>query len=224
MVLPILKTPFKGSLDPVVGLRAPTARVKGPLPLLVFFTNKQLGLAKNLGLSLKDMHIKEHAEFITVTCLERKHILNEDRFKDIIIDSLSFLGRTKRVCIYGFVIMSNHFHLIWQMVDDHIREEVQRDFLKYTGQQILKQLRNEKSEMLKELLVQTKDRKYQVWNRNSLGIPLWSPSVFNQKLEYIHNNPIKARLCKYPEDYKYSSADFYDKNEKDWGFLVHHEG
>jgi len=190
----------------------------------VFFTNKQLGLAKNLGLSLKDMHIKEHAEFITVTCLERKHILNEDRFKDIIIDSLSFLGRTKRVCIYGFVIMSNHFHLIWQMVDDHIREEVQRDFLKYTGQQILKQLRNEKSEMLKELLVQTKDRKYQVWNRNSLGIPLWSPSVFNQKLEYIHNNPIKARLYKYPEDYKYSSADFYDKNEKDWGFLVHHEG
>jgi len=47
----------------------------------VFFTNKQLGQAKNLGLSLKDMHIKEHAEFITVTCMERKHILKEDRFK-----------------------------------------------------------------------------------------------------------------------------------------------
>ncbi len=130
----------------------------------------------------------------------------------------------KRICVYGFVIMSNHIHLIWQMIGDHKREEVQRDFLKYTGQQILKHLRNEKSELQKELLVQAKDRKYQVWERNSRGIPLWSPGVFNQKLEYIHYNPVKAGLCKYPEDYKYSSAGFYEKDEKDWEFLVHHEG
>ena len=110
------------------------------------------------------------------------------------------------------------------MTGDHKREEVQRDFLKYTGQQILKHLRNEKAEMQKELLVQAKDRKYQVWERNSLGVPLWSPGVFGQKLEYIHYNPVKAGLCKYPEDYKYSSASFYEKSEKDWEFLVHHMG
>ncbi len=170
------------------------------------------------------MYAKKHAEFITITCLEWKHILKEDRFKDIIIDSLSFLCRAKRINLYSFVIMSNHFHLIWQMIGDHKREEVQRDFLKYTGQQILKHLRNENSELQKELLVQAKDRKYQVWQRNSLGVPLWSPGVFNQKLEYIHYNPVKAGLCKHPEDYRYSSACFYEKNEKDWDFLVHHEG
>ncbi len=170
------------------------------------------------------MYAKEHAEFITVTCLEWKHILKEDRFKDIITASLSFLSNAKRISVYGFVIMSNHFHLIWQMIGDHKREEVQRDFLKYTGQQILKHLRNEKSELQKELLVQAKDRKYQVWERNSLGVPLWSSGVFNQKLEYIHYNPVKAGLCKYPEDYRYSSARFYEKNKNDWDFLVHHEG
>lgn len=166
---------------------------------------------------------KEHAEFLTVTCLEWTHVLQEDRFKDIVIDSLRFLSKEERIKVYGFVIMSNHFHLLWQMLGDHKREDVQRDFLKFTGQQILKILRNENSEMQKELLVQAKDRKYQVWERNSLGVPLWSPEVFWQKLEYIHYNPLKAGLCEYPEDYKYSSAKFYLRNEKNWDFLVHHE-
>lgn len=104
------------------------------------------------------------------------------------------------------------------------KDDVQRDFLKFTSQHILKVLRNEKSDILEKLLVQFKDRKYQVWGRNSLGVSLWSPEVFWQKLEYIHYNPVKAGLCEYLEDYKYSSARrFYLKNEKDWDFLIHHE-
>ena len=58
---------------------------------------------------------KEHAEFLTVTCLEWTHVLQEDRFKDIVIDSLRFLSEEERIKVYGFVIMSNHFHLISQM-------------------------------------------------------------------------------------------------------------
>jgi putative transposase len=81
-----------------------------------------------------------------------------------------------------------------------------------------------KSELLGELLVNAKDRKYQVWERNSLSVPLWTPKVFEQKLDYIHNNPVQAGLCKFPEDYNYSSAQFYERNEKDWVFLTHHEG
>ena len=54
---------------------------------------------------------KEHPEFQTVTCLEWKPILKEDRFKDIIMNSLSFLSKENRIIIYAFAIMSNHFHL-----------------------------------------------------------------------------------------------------------------
>jgi putative transposase len=167
---------------------------------------------------------KEHPEFITVTCLEWKPLLEEDRYKDVITNSLDFLTTQKRILVYGFVIMSNHFHLIWQMLGDHLCEEVQRDFLKFTGQQILKLLRNENSSMTQDVLVNAKDRKRQVWERNSLSIPVWSASVFKEKLEYIHYNPVKAGLCQYPEHYKYSSARFYELNEKNWHFLTHHEG
>jgi putative transposase len=114
------------------------------------------------------MQTKQYPEFITITCLEWKAILLEERFKDIIIDSLTFLTNENRITVYAFVILNNHFHMIWQMLGDHKRDEVQRDFLKYTSQQILKLLRNEDSPLLNDLLVGARDRKYQVWERNSL--------------------------------------------------------
>ncbi len=92
----------------------------------------------------QENQVKQYADFITVTCLEWNPILEEDRLKDIIVESLSFLSKSKRVNVFAFVIMSNHFHLIWQMLADNERENVHRDFLKYTSQQILKILRNEK--------------------------------------------------------------------------------
>jgi putative transposase len=52
---------------------------------------------------------------------------------------------------------------------------------------------------------------------------LFSPGVFKQKLEYIHNNPVKARLCKYPEQYYYSSAKFYHSGVDDFGIITHYE-
>ena len=167
------------------------------------------------------IYSKHHPDFTTITCLKWNPILEDDRHKEIIINSLRFLTKESRAVIYGFVIMMNHFHLIWQIMGEHDRGDVQRDFLKFTGQQILKNFRNENSLKLKDLFVQAKDRKYQVWERNSLSIPLWTPKVLLQKLEYIHNNPIRAGLCKESEDYKYSSARFYLCNEKDWGFLQH---
>jgi REP element-mobilizing transposase RayT len=167
---------------------------------------------------------KDYPDFITATCLEWKHLLAEDRFKDIIIHSLQFLIQERRITLYAFVIMNNHFHLVWHVMGDHKREEVQRDFLKFTSQRILHALRNEKSSMLDELLVNAKDRKYQVWERNSLSIPIWSRSVMYQKLAYIHDNPVRAGLCKLETDYKYSSARFYYDGDLKWSFLVHVEG
>jgi len=167
---------------------------------------------------------KQYAEFITVTCLDWQPVLSDDRMKDIIVQSLSYLSKVHRLSVYAFVIMSNHFHVLWQVLGDHQRSAVQRDFLKYTSQRILKLMKNEDSPVLADLLVNAKDRKYQLWQRNSLGIPVWSDKVLWQKLAYIHDNPVKAGLCKRAEDYLYSSAAFYWSADKRWDFLVHVDG
>ncbi len=70
------------------------------------------------------VYAKQHAEFLTVTCLEWKHVLREDRFKDVITGSLLFLTMVNRVSVYVFVIMPNHFHLIWQVMADHQRKRL----------------------------------------------------------------------------------------------------
>jgi putative transposase len=127
--------------------------------------------------------------------------------------------KNKRIKVYAFVLMDNHFHLIWKIQNGFKREDVQRDFLRFTSQQILKNFRNENIEILSKIEVNLKDRKYQIWQRNSLSIELRSQKVYEQKLNYIHANPVKSGLVLLEEDYKYSSAGFYILNENKWDFL-----
>jgi putative transposase len=77
--------------------------------------------------------------------------------------------------------------------------------------------------VLSHFKVNAKDRMYQFWERNALSIELRTDKVFQQKLDYIHYNPVKAGVCCLPEAYKYSTAKFYETNIDDWGFITHYQ-
>ena len=166
------------------------------------------------------MHPKEHPSFITVTCLEWHPLLANDNVKDIIINSLRFLVSENRVVVYAFVIMNNHFHLLWQITSANMCSVI---FLNLPASIFFYMLKNN-TEMIDRLTGNAKDRKRQVWERNSLSISLWSSVVLLQKLNYIHQNPVRAGLVKEACDYKYSSAGFYINQEKQWEFLTHYAG
>lgn len=166
------------------------------------------------------MYEEHFPEFITVTCYEWLSLISASTEKEIILQSLQFLTDQKKITIYAFVLMDNHFHLIWRIKQGYKRADIQRDFLHYTAKEILRNLRAKNAVLLEKIEVNLKDRKYQVWQRNSLSIELRSESVYNQKLDYIHNNPVKAGLCSLAEDYKYSSAKYYILNEKNWNFIT----
>ncbi len=162
-----------------------------------------------------------HPQYFTATILDWQHLLKPEKYKDIIIQSLQFLVKEKRIELNAFAIMSNHIHLIWQIQAGHLKENVQRDFLKYTSQTIIRDLELNHAEVLKIFTVNAKDRKYQVWQRNPLSIDLWTKEVYIQKMDYIHYNPVTAKICSYPEQYKYSSAKFYETGEDKFGILTH---
>ena len=65
-----------------------------------------------------------------------------------------------------------------------------------------------------------KNREYQLWKRDALSIELFTDKVFQQKLNYIHNNPLKADMCKFEEDYKYSSANFYNGGKDEFEMIT----
>ena len=168
--------------------------------------------------------ITDYAKFFTATIYEWKPLLAQDKYKEIIIDSLNFLVKDHRIFVYGFVIMNNHIHLIWQMRDPYVLKNVQRDFLKFTAQKIRYDLKDNNPGLLSEFEVNLKDRKYQFWKRNPLSVDLYSLKVTEQNLDYIHQNPVNAGLVDHPTDYLYSSAGFYYFNKSEYTFLSHHEG
>jgi REP element-mobilizing transposase RayT len=166
--------------------------------------------------------VTEYPQFFTATIQEWKKLLEPDKYKDIIIDSFRFLAEDNRIRLNAFVIMSNHIHLIWQMQPLIHPDNVQRDFLKYTAQQIKHDLKKNPPEVLDHFRSDANDRYYQFWKRRALSIELRTDKVYRQKLDYIHWNPVKAGICKLPEEYKYSSALFYETGIDNWGFLSHH--
>ncbi len=175
---------------------------------------------------MSEITFNHHSQFFTATILQWKHLLADDKMKEIIISSLHFLVTEKRIKVYSFIIMPNHIHIIWQIQDGHEKAKVQQSFLKYTAQQMKFLLIKTNAADLAKYKVKASDREYQFWERNALSVDLWSRPVFMQKLNYTHNNPTQPHwnLCQYPEEYKYSSAKFYEKGIDDFVFLTHYLG
>ena len=167
--------------------------------------------------------ITEYPQFFTASIKGHYKLLEHDKYKEIIINSLRFLVEDKRIKLFAFVIMTDHIHLIWQMQPLIHPQHVQRDFLKYTAQQIKNDLQKNTPEILKHFETDANDRNYNFWKRRALSIELRTDKVYQQKLDYIHLNPAKAGICKLPEEYKYSSALFYHTGTDNWGFLTHHQ-
>jgi len=156
--------------------------------------------------------------FWTATINKWQKLLEKDEFKHIILNSFEHLSTFCKLDIFAFVIMPNHIHTIWRTNELNGKESVQGSFLKYTAHMFKKLLSSN------ELIYYYKNsinKNYEFWQRDSLAIHLYTPEIAYQKLDYLHNNPCteKWQLAKDPEDYLYSSASFYEKNESDYSFL-----
>ena len=149
--------------------------------------------------------------------------MQEDSYKQIIIDSLHYLSDKGKINVYAFVIMPNHIHFIWQTNEPNGKESAQGALLKFTAHEFKKRLLKDNPSMLKLFAVKAHNKLYEFWQRDSLAIHLYSRQVAFQKLHYLHNNPLAERwqLCISPENYHYSSARFYETGKDDFGFLKH---
>ena len=166
--------------------------------------------------------------FYTATILNWKKLLEPDKYKDIIIDSLKHLVDKKKIKVYAFVIMRsaaqpNHVHFIWKMLAKNGKEMPHASLMKYTGHQFLEDLRENHPQVLPFFIVDSSTRMHHFWQRNSLPFLLNNEETLVQKLNYIHDNPLQERwgLAEKPEDYRYSSAKFYTTGIDEFKFLTH---
>ena len=157
--------------------------------------------------------------FWTATIYCWYHLLQHDKMKDIIIDYLKILSDEGKITVYGFVIMPNHLHFIWQLNKLNGKETPKGSFMKYTAH-IFKQCL-EKENKLHLYKVDAANKAHEIWQRDSLGIEIYSRKVAKQKLDYIHGNPVRGKwiLAKDDISYHYSSAKFYETGIDDFCFL-----
>jgi len=146
--------------------------------------------------------------FWTDTILNWRNLLENIKYKQFLINILRQLVSKKLVKVYGFVIMPNHAHILWRMLAKNGKEMPHASFNKATGHLIIKDLKIKNDPFLYQLKVNEKTREYRVWQRDPLAILMDSKNKLEQKLDYIHLNPLQEKwnLVTKPEDYKWSSA------------------
>ncbi len=176
---------------------------------------------------LQGMEYAQHpVQFFTAVCQDWLKLLSDDACKQMIVEALKFRIVRGEVKVGAYVIMPNHIHVIWRVQNGYRREDLQRDFLKFTAKDIIERIRTKEGEReLESLYVGLKDRKFQVWKRNSMTVDLISQKFLKQKLEYIHYNPCQPHwnLVNHPVEYRFSSAKFYETGEDEFGLLTHFE-
>jgi len=162
--------------------------------------------------------------FWTITIRGWYHLLKDNKNKMIVINSLQWLLRQQLIRIYGYVIMPNHIHLIWSQLKMNGKEFPKNSFEKFTAKRLVKNMLLMKAPALQHYTVLASDRSHNIWQRDPLAIRIFSREMAAQKLIYIHNNPLQEHwaLCLKPEDYRFSSAAFYDHGFDEFNLLSHY--
>jgi putative transposase len=150
-------------------------------------------------------------------------LLLNDFNKQIIVDSLKYLSDNKLITVYAFAPQAcgvpNHFHLVWEQNKMNVKETAKGSLLKHSAHAFLKVLKENGTSNLHE--VNAANKKHEIWQRDSLGIEIYSREVAKQKLDYIHFNPVSGKwlLAKDDLSYHFSSARFYENGVDEFGFL-----
>ena len=149
--------------------------------------------------------IKEQGElyFVTIQIVDWIDLFSRLDYRNIVIDNLKYCQKEKGLVIYAYVIMSNHIHLIIQAKENNL-SNILRDFKSYTSKCLLDRIINgveSRKEWLLKLFKKAaqshkRNSQYQVFTHENHAVHLYSDKFIDQKLDYIHDNPVRAGIVK----------------------------
>jgi REP element-mobilizing transposase RayT len=151
--------------------------------------------------------------FVTFTTVNWLPVfINPEPIK-IITDSLQFCIINKYLKVHAYVIMPNHIHLVISdaKFNNSRLHETLTSFRKYTGHNLAdyidKALPESQSMVIHNNALN--DRNRQVWQSGWYAEGLLSERFFRQKVNYIHENPVRKGYVRLPEDWEHSSAGYW---------------
>lgn len=168
-------------------------------------------------MGLKNKIYPEGIYFLTMTVVGWIDVFTRPIYKEIVIDSIKYCQKEKGLVVHAWVIMSNHIHLIASAEDGFHLSNILRDFKKFTSKKIVEQVKTSEESRRSWILRQfefagrfnAKIKEYKFWQDGNEAKELITNKFTDQKLDYLHNNPVEAGFVRVPEDYLYSSAIDY---------------
>jgi REP element-mobilizing transposase RayT len=160
---------------------------------------------------------KDGAYFVSFATVYWIDVFTRIDYFDTIIESLDYCRKNKGMEIYGYCIMPSHIHLIFRSsLGDP--SGLMRDFKGFTSRKMLKAIAENPQESRKEWMVaifkkagayNPNNKDFQFWRQDNKPIELFSNEVIDQKINYIHNNPVEAGFVSEAEHWIYGSATDY---------------
>jgi len=165
-------------------------------------------------MTFPSLHNATHLYFITATICGWKQLFVEQEYVKIVLDSLSWLQINQKLLLFAFVLMPSYLHAIIKPENETI-DEVLQTFGSFTAHSILKKLQeDDRSDLIQFFHEQRRDKRHahSIW-QDIQAKNIYSEKFLEQKLEYIHSNPVRKdwELVVDRADYKYSSACLYDR-------------
>ena len=157
---------------------------------------------------LKRHYGQGNLHFLTFSCYRRRPFFATPRARNVFVKYLDGVRKEKRFLLLGFVVMPEHVHLL-------VSEPQQGDLstaLQVLKQQVARRLLKMKTAQL-QLEFAGPDEERHLWQRRFYDFNVWSEGKFNQKLKYMHANPVKRRLVLQPKDWPWSSWSHYSNEE-----------
>ncbi len=161
-------------------------------------------------------HDPEGMYFVTLSIVHWIDLFTRKEFKWLMINSIKHCQQSKGLVIYGWCLMPSHLHLIVSTKDESL-SDIFRDFKKFTSKEIIKtisQINESRSAWLLNAFSNTgknlkRVKNFKVWQDGNHPILLDTNYLMQQKLDYIHHNPVDAEIVDEPHCYWYSSARDY---------------
>lgn len=165
-----------------------------------------------MGRSRYKIYESTHPHFITCTVLHWIPIFTRTETTAIIFDSLKYLQRNDNLKLYAYVILENHLHLI--VSSDDLAKSME-SFKKYTARHIIDLLKERNVTTILDQLafykkVHKNDRFYQLWQEGIAPKLIQSDAMMIERINYIHQNPVKRGYVDEVKHWRYSSARDYE--------------
>ena len=166
------------------------------------------------GYSIRDQNATHYLTFTVCGWID---LFTRKEYKDIVIDSFKHCQEKKGLILYAYVIMSNHLHLLARAEEKFTLSDIVRDCKKYTHKQMMQVIDSEKESRRLWMLHQftyygsrnSKNEIFQIWANGNHPEECFSKEFTDTKINYIHQNPVRAGIVYEAADYVYSSAANY---------------